>query len=88
MTTIKINQARERHNVVEYVKIELYGYQLHDTQLEIVYTLLGVFEELVRSGRLILTQEDLADWGTDDKYIEDKVLEKLGYTRYVQIINP
>lgn len=45
--------------------------------------LLSTSSEVLKEGHITIDGEDYAGWSSDDQYIVDKVIEKLGLTKVV-----
>lgn len=78
--TVQIQSATvTSSNVVTSIEIQVTQLQLN-TGMNLMVRLKGANGRTVENKQLFMTGTDYANWGTDDTYVSNWVLTKLGYT--------
>jgi len=68
--------------IVDTLEIRVNPFDLFPTQIEVVWKVSG--DTLSKEGTLILPQDIVHTWGTDDTVVKDYVLQQLGLVEEVE----
>jgi len=68
--------------IVDTLQIRVNPFNLFPTYIEVVWTVSG--EGISREGTLILPQDIINAWGTDDTIVKNYVLQQLGLVEEVE----
>ena len=68
--------------IVKYVNIEVLTVKLRDSAT-IAYYLLDANKQLIKKDIITMSGTDYTNWGNDDGYLEDYVLNQLNISRNI-----